>query len=65
MNSQWTKERNRLTVESIKSILLTQHNFKHMTCAKFHSEIWHLNVTNAGEMHPGKEKALKVITSTG
>ena len=39
MNSQWTKERNRLTVESIRAILITQYNMKHLTCAEFHSEI--------------------------
>lgn len=39
MNSQWTKERNRLTVESIRAILLTHYNMKHLTCAEFHSEI--------------------------
>lgn len=39
MTSQWTKERNRLSAESIKAILLTQYNFKNLTCEEFYSEI--------------------------
>ena len=36
MQSQWTKERNKLLVESVKGILFVQHNFKHMSCKDFH-----------------------------
>jgi len=37
MQSQWTKERNKLLVESVKGLLLVQHNFKHMSCRDFHA----------------------------
>lgn len=37
MQAQWTKERNRLSVDSLKGILCTQYNFKSMTCKDFHS----------------------------
>lgn len=37
MQAQWTKERNRLSVDSLKGILCTQYNFKNMTCKDFHS----------------------------
>lgn len=37
MNSQWTKERNRLSVESVKGILTVQYNFKHLTCSQFYN----------------------------
>ena len=37
MQAQWTKERNRLSVESLKGILCTQYNFKNMTCKDFHT----------------------------
>lgn len=39
MTSQWTKERNRLSVESIRAILLTQYNLKHFTCEEFYNTI--------------------------
>ncbi|GAA6099244.1 uncharacterized protein LOC120336299 isoform X1 [Tachysurus ichikawai] len=37
MQAQWTKERNRLSVDSLKGILCTQYNYKNMTCKDFHS----------------------------
>lgn len=32
--SQWSDERNRLTLENIRGILLAQFNFKHFSCEK-------------------------------
>lgn len=37
MQTQWTKERNRLSADSPKGILCTQYNFKNMSCKDFHS----------------------------
>ena len=37
MQSQWTKERNSLTVESVKGILLVQYNFRDTSCHEFNS----------------------------
>ena len=37
MQAQWTKERNCLSVDSLKGIMCTQYNFKHMTCKDFHA----------------------------
>ena len=37
MQSQWTKERNNLTVESLKGILLVQYNFRQTSCTDFHA----------------------------
>lgn len=37
MQSQWTKERNHLSVESLKGLLCTQYNFKNMSCKDFHA----------------------------
>lgn len=37
INGQWTKERNRLSVESVKSLIVTQYNFKNITCENFHN----------------------------
>ena len=37
MQSQWTKERNNLTVESVKGILLVQYNFRDTSCHEFNS----------------------------
>jgi hypothetical protein len=37
MQSQWTKERNKLLVESVTGILFVQHNLKHMSCKEFHT----------------------------
>ena len=36
MQSQWTKERNKMTVDTIKGILTLQYNFKNMSCGEFH-----------------------------
>ena len=36
MQSQWTKERNPLSVESLKGILLVQYNFRQTSCKEFH-----------------------------
>lgn len=37
MQSQWTKERNNLNVESLKGILLVQYNFRQTSCKDFHA----------------------------
>jgi hypothetical protein len=37
MNAQWTDERNRLTVESIKNLLMVQYNFKQFDCVQFYN----------------------------
>jgi hypothetical protein len=37
MQSQWTKERNKLHVESGTELPFAQHNFKHMSRQKFHA----------------------------
>lgn len=39
MGAQWSKERNRLSVESIRSILITQYNLKTMSCEVFYKTI--------------------------
>ncbi|KAL7882547.1 hypothetical protein SRHO_G00002050 [Serrasalmus rhombeus] len=39
MQAQWTKERNRMSVDSLKGILCTQYNFRNMTCKDFHTYI--------------------------
>lgn len=39
MQSQWTKERNQLSVESLKGILFMQYNFKDMSCKDFHAYV--------------------------
>nr|XP_057944009.1 uncharacterized protein LOC131138794 [Doryrhamphus excisus] len=37
VQSQLTKERNHLSQESLKGLLCTQYNFKHMSCKDFHA----------------------------
>lgn len=37
MQSQWTKERNKLSVESLKGLLFVQYNFQEMSCSDFHT----------------------------
>lgn len=37
INAQWTKEQNRLNVETMKAIILTQYNFKDIMCMDFYS----------------------------
>lgn len=39
MNSQWTDERNRLSVESMKHILSVQFNFSHLSCEMFYEHL--------------------------
>lgn len=39
MGAQWTKERNRLSVFSVKGLLLTQFNLKNLTCEAFYSQV--------------------------
>ena len=36
INAQWTKERNRLCIDSIKAIALVKFNFRNYTCATFY-----------------------------
>lgn len=36
MGAQWTKERNRLSIASVKALLLTQFNLKTTSCEDFH-----------------------------
>ena len=35
MQTQWTKERNKLSVATMKGILTIQYNFKDMCCSEF------------------------------
>ncbi|XP_053255097.1 uncharacterized protein LOC128418927 [Podarcis raffonei] len=37
MQSWWSKERGHLSLESLRSILLVQYNYKHFTCKEFHA----------------------------
>ncbi len=37
MQSQWIKERNQLSVESLKVIIFVQYNFKDTSCKDFHA----------------------------
>lgn len=39
MNCQWTDERNRLLISSVRSILLVQYNFKHVNCSEFYDYV--------------------------
>ena len=52
MQSQWTKERNKLYVESVKGILFVQHNFRHLSCRDFYTYLC------------SQPKLLKVIRSS-
>ena len=36
MQSQWTKERNKMTIETMKGYLTLQYNFKSMSCGEFY-----------------------------
>lgn len=36
INAQWTKERNRFTVESIRGLTLVQFNYKNVMCTEFY-----------------------------
>jgi len=36
IQSQWTKERNKMTVDTIKGILTLQYNFRNMSCGEFY-----------------------------
>ena len=35
MQSQWTKERNKLSVDTMKGILIVQYNFRETSCVDF------------------------------
>ena len=37
MQSQWTKERNRLSVQTMKGIIMVQYNYKDFLCTDFYS----------------------------
>ncbi len=37
VQSQWTKERNQLSVEPLKGIIFVQYNFKDTSCKYFHA----------------------------
>jgi len=39
MIAQWTKERNCLNIEIIKSIMSVTYNYKNITCKEFYNEI--------------------------
>jgi hypothetical protein len=39
INSQWTDERNRLKVETVKAIIVTQYNFKNISCQEFYESL--------------------------
>lgn len=36
INIQWSDERNRLLVENVRNIIVTQYNYKNMSCSDFH-----------------------------
>lgn len=36
MKSLWTDERNRLSPESVKNLLMVQYNFKNVCCENFY-----------------------------
>ena len=36
---QWTKERNRLSIDSVRGILLTKYNLKKLSCIDFHAYV--------------------------
>jgi len=37
MQSKWTKEGNKLHLESVKGILFVQHSLKHLSCRDFYT----------------------------
>lgn len=37
ISAQWTKERNRLSIESVKGIIMLRYNFKNYTCPDFYA----------------------------
>lgn len=37
INGQWSKERNRLNVSSVKSLIQVQYNLKQISCSEFHN----------------------------
>jgi len=39
INSQWTKERNRLCLESVKGLIFVKFNSRHLSCEDFHKYI--------------------------
>jgi len=39
INAQWTKDRNRLSVDSVRGILLTKYNLKKLSCVEFHAYV--------------------------
>jgi len=39
IGAQWTKERNCLNIESIKSIMSVTYNYRNITCKEFYNEI--------------------------
>jgi len=39
IGAQWTKERNCLNIENIKSIMSVTYNYKNTTCKEFYNEI--------------------------
>jgi len=45
IGAQWTKERNCLNIESIKSIMSVTYNYRNITCKEFYNEI-KSNITN-------------------
>ncbi|KAL4705104.1 hypothetical protein ACJJTC_006427 [Scirpophaga incertulas] len=39
IGQQWTKQRNKLNVDTISKILIVEYNLKHMSCKDFHDNI--------------------------
>jgi len=39
INSQWTKQRNRLCLESVKGLIFVKFNSRHLSCEDFHKYI--------------------------
>lgn len=53
ISSQWTDERNRLSIQSVKGLLLVQYNFKEYSCQEFYKYLL------------SKPKLLEGISSSG
>lgn len=39
VESQWTDERNRLTIDTIRPLIFIKHNYNHVSCIEFFKEI--------------------------
>jgi hypothetical protein len=59
INVQWSDERNKLDIESVKGIILVKYNFKDMTCVEFHKYL--LSKPDLLRKISSKEKYLKAV----